>query len=129
MTTVTLAFAATFITDPTTGLSVQLFKTDRAEQDVASVDVRIYAGGRRRIISTPARVRSSALTFQRVSAADVETLRAWRGRILLLRDFQGWRRFGTFIGIGASAIFRGPSAPPLYTVSLTWLDSDYSEAV
>ena len=129
MATVTLTFAATWITDLATSASVQLLKTARSEQDGIDVQVRPYAGGRLRIISTPKHTRSSALTFQRVSAADVETLRGWRGRILLLRDFQGWRRFGTFADIAPVAIFQGPSVPPLYTVSLTWLDSDYNEAV
>jgi len=129
MATVLVTFAATWITDLATLASVQVFKTDRTEQDALDVQVRPYAGGRRRIISTPARVRSSALTFQRVSAADVETLRGWCGRLLLLRDFQGWRRFGTIAGIVPVAIFQGPETPPIFTVSLTWLDSDYSEAV
>jgi len=129
MATVLVTFTATWITDLATLASVQVFKTDRTEQDALDVQVRSYAGGRRRIISTPTRVRSSALTFQRMSDADVETLRGWCGRMLLLRDFLGWRRFGTIGGIVPVAIFQGPDAPPIYTVSLTWLDSDYTEGV
>lgn len=130
MTTVNVVIVGTFLTDvanPTN--NVQVFKVDRSEQDAAGVAVRIYAGGRRRIITTPADVRSTSLTLQRVSASDVETLRGWRGRVLLLRDFQGWRRFGTFAEIASQSVFQGLSAPPLYTVTLTWTDVDYNEGV
>lgn len=130
MTTVNVVFAGTWITDVADpSVILQVFKVDRSEQDAAAVDVRIYAGGRRRIINTPADVRSSALTLHRVSTADVETLRTWRGRVLLIRDFQGWRRFGTFRDIAPQAVFQGPSTPPLYTVALTWTDVDYTEDV
>lgn len=138
MTTVFVSFAGTWLTDPTDpSVSLQVFKKDRAEQDTLSASVRTYAGGidadgnvipgRRRIISTPGDVRSSALTFQRASGADVEQLRLWRGRLLLLRDFQGWRRWGMYADIAPVSIFRGPGQDPIYAVSVTWMDSDYSE--
>lgn len=128
MTTVNVVFGGTWITDVADpSVSLQVFKVDRSEQDAAAVSVRIYAKGRRRIITTPADVRTSPLTLQRVSAADVETLRSWRGRLLLLRDFQGWRRFGTFGEFTPVAVFQGPANPPLYTVALAWLDVDYTE--
>jgi len=128
MTTVLITFAATWITDLATSTSVQVYKTERTEQDSLDVQVRNYAGGRRRIISTPARVRLSALTFRRVSVADVETLRTWRGRILLLRDAQGWRRWGTYADIVPATVSPAPSVPT-YEVSLTWQDVDYDESV
>jgi|GEM_PF-1202095 len=130
MTTVTVAFAGTWLTDPTDpAVSLQLSKQTRSETAYVSAYVRTYAGGRRRIISTPGDDRSSALTFQRASGADVEQLRAWRGRLLLLRDFQGWRRWGMFADIAPVSINRGPGRDPIYAVSLTWIDVDYSEAV
>jgi hypothetical protein len=127
MTTIDVVFTGTWITDQATGASVQVFKTDRTEQDTVGATVRTYAGGRRRIISTPADVRSSALTFQRASGADVEVLRLWRGRLLLLRDFQGWRRWGMYADIAPVSINRGSGQDPLYAVSLTWVDSDFTE--
>ena len=128
MTSVIVAFQATWITDPTTLASVQLWKTDRPESDDLDVQVRTYAGGRRRIISTPKDTRSTPLTLRRVSAADVETLRIWRGRVLLLRDEQGWRRWGTYAGLGARSVYPAPHVP-VYEVALTWQDIDHVEAI
>jgi hypothetical protein len=129
MATILVTFAGTWLTDPISSVSLQVFKKDRVEQDTLDATVRTYAGGRRRIITTPADDRYSPLTFQRASGADVEQLRAWRGRLLLLRDFQGWRRWGMFADIAPVSINRGPGRDPLYAVSLTWVDSDYDEAV
>lgn len=139
MTTVFVAFAGTWLTDPTNPtVSLRLYKKDRAEQDTLDATVRTYAGGqdsdgnptpgRRRIISTSADVRSSALTFQRASGADVEQLRLWRGRLLLLRDFQGWRRWGMYADIAPVSINRGPGQDPIYAVSVTWVDVDFDES-
>jgi len=129
MATVVVAFAGTWLTDPISSVSLQVFKTDRVEQAFVAATVRHYAGGRRRIITTPGDDRYSSLTFQRASGADVEQLRAWRGRLLLLRDFQGWRRWGMFADIAPVSIRRGPGHDPIYAVSLAWQDVDYSEAV
>lgn len=130
MSAVAVSFPATWLTDPTTpAVSLQLFKVARVEQDTAAGQVQVYAGGRRRIISTPGDVRQSALTFQRVSAADLETLRSWRGRVLLLRDYQGWRRWGTFFDVQVTAFYRGPVEQQVHQVAVTWTDVDYTEGV
>ena len=130
MAAIIVAFTGTWLTDPTVpSVSLQVFKTDRVEQAFVAATVRTYAGGRRRIITTPADDRYSALTFQRASGADVEQLRSWRGRLLLLRDFQGWRRWGMYADIAPVSIRRGPGQDPIYAVSLTWQDVDYDEAV
>jgi len=129
MATIDVVFAGTYFTDPSTLVSVNVFKVDRVEVDSHAGGVRTYAGGRRRIISGPATDRSSALTLHRVSYADVETLRRFRGQCLLLRDGQGWRRWGSFLDLSIQSVFQGPVASPLFTVGLTWVDSDFVEAV
>jgi len=134
MTTVTLTFVGTWITDPTTGESVTGLKTDRIETDKRDVQIRSYGGGplsrqpRRRIISTPRRDRSTPLILRSVSDTDLEILRDWAGRLLLLRDGQGWRRWGTFDGIVPTTVHPAPQVP-VYDVALTWFDVDYSDAV
>jgi hypothetical protein len=128
MSTIEVAFVGTWITDVATGTSVKFLKTDRTETDQRDVQVRSYAGGRRRIISTPRRERTTPLTLRSVSDTDLEILRDWTGRLLLLRDGQGWRRWGTFAGIQPSTVHSAPSLP-IFDVSLTWLDVDYSDAV
>ena len=125
---VEVVFDATWITDPTTGVSVQVWKTERAETDDLDVEVRSYANGRRRIISTPAQKRDTPLTLRGVSDADLTTLRGWRGRLLLLRDAQGWRRWGTYAGLASTSIYPAPHEP-VYEVSLTFQHSDYHEEI
>ena len=128
MSTIEVVFRATWITDPTTGLSLQVWKTERAESDDLNVQVRCYAGGRRKIITTPAQQRTTPLTLRGVSAADLTTLRGWRGRLLLLRDAQGWRRWGTYGGVATTTVYPDPYVP-VYDVSLTWQHSDYDEEI
>ena len=63
-----------------------------------------------------------------MSEADLATLRGWRGRLLLLRDAQGWRRWGTYASLSSTSIYPAPHVP-VYEASLTWQHSDYDEAV
>lgn len=127
MTVATLNLTGTWLTDPSNpSVSLHLVKADRAEQDTLTGSVRVFAGGRRRIILTPADTRQSTLTFQRVSEDDLATLRGWRGRVLLLRDWQGWRRWGTYFDLQPKAL-GGVDNP--YQVQITWLDCDYDEGV
>lgn len=138
MTTVDVTFRGTWLTDaadPTQ--SLQLWKTDRKEDDEVDAQVRTRAGNRKVIVETPRADRSSQMTFRGVSAADLETLRGrendpsdhgWRGRVLLLRDPQGWRRWGMFAGVQVQTIYPAPYVP-VYEVSLTWLDVTYDESV
>ena len=128
MTSTVLSIDGTWITDPVTGASMAARKSARGESDKRNVQVRTYAGGRRRIISTPQRTRSTALTLRLVADSDLETLRGWAGEILLLRDGQGWRRWGTFDGVQVSTVRPSPEAP-VHDVALTWQDVDYVEGV
>lgn len=134
MITVDVAFAATWLTlasDPTS--SVQLFKTDRSEQSNLAGEIRPYAPDpdtsevRNRIIVTGGVTSQIPMTFRRVTPDTVATLRSWRGELLLLRDWNGWRRWGTFFDLQI-VNYAGQSSP-LYLVTLTWQDSTYVEAV
>jgi len=126
MTTITVAMTGTWLTDPITLTSLQLWKVARAESDDLDVAVRVYAGGRRRVITTPSTVRSTPLTFRGVTAQDLATLRGWRGRVLLLRDPAGWRRWGVYGGVEHSTGHPAPMTP-LFDVSVTFTDVDYVE--
>jgi hypothetical protein len=127
MTTILVAFAGTWVTDPTTGASVQAFKVDRKETDtLTGARVAVYAGGRTRVITTPADSRVSAVVFRAVSETDKDTLRDWRGRVLLLRDPSGWRRWGSYLAVDVSPIAK---MQPTYDVAFTWTDLSYTEGV
>lgn len=94
----------------------------------SSVDggVRTYAGGRVRIITSARSTQSHPIEF-RLSAEHVTQLLAWRGRLLLLRDLQGTRVFGSFFQVDvADTRMQGQLQ---YLASLTLTQVTYSEAV
>jgi hypothetical protein len=128
MATIQVSFDGTYLTDPTDPtISLHLFKGERPATDTLDGDVRVYAGGRRRVITSARKTRTSNLTFNKVSSVDLETLRDWRGRVLLIRDMAGWRWFGTYFSMASSAQWMGPDTPPIYTVDLTFTEVDYLE--
>lgn len=132
MTTLDVTFAGAWLCDPTDpSTRMQVFRATRgtAAANLNGSQVRTYAGGRRRIITTPADEQTVALVLRRVTDTQFATLLGWRGRLLLFRDYQGWRRFGTFFAVGESSVFRGVDLQPVHNVTLTWTDADYSEGV
>lgn len=60
-------------------------------------DFRTYAGNRVRIITDGTDVRTHPLTLQWLTPEQVATLMLWRGRVLLLRDGDGRRVFGSYL--------------------------------
>lgn len=127
MTTVNVVMVGTWISDavdPTQ--SVQAFKVDRKKQDTKGGQFRDYAGGRTRIITTASDTSTSAVTFRSVSEADKNTLLDFRGRVLLLRDPLGWRRFGSYLSADTVQTGKGLS---LYDVSFMFTEVTFDESV
>lgn len=74
--------------DHDTSLQLRLRKLDVSP--AAAVELRGYAGGRLRAISTPLRRRTANVTLGPVDRADARTLEEdWPGRLLLWRDPRG----------------------------------------
>ena len=128
MTSVLVAFDDVWLTDvadPT--VSVQASSPEREETAHLDGEVRFYAGGRRRVITSMSDARTYPLTLQWLTPADVDQLRSWRGRVLLLRDSLGRRVFGTFLAVEVADryIVGGWRS----VVTLTFTELSYTEGV
>jgi hypothetical protein len=119
--TVTLSLASS----PAT----MLFLDVPALEDTDSLigEVRAYANGRTRSITKPGSTRTIPLAPDWVSAADIVTLKSWRGQTVLLRDPFGRKVWGVFYGVQvAERVIVGTGAS---TVSFTITEITYTEAV
>lgn len=63
-------------------------------------ELRVYAGGRTRIVRRAARLRSVPVSFDVVRDRPlVELVRSWAGRLVLLRDPYGRVVYGTYLRV------------------------------
>lgn len=98
MTTVLVTFNDLWlcdVTDPSVTVHASYPKDARTAH--LDGDFRSYAGGRVRIITTPADARTHPITLQWLTPAQVDTLDGWRGKVLLLRTDDGRRVFGSYL--------------------------------
>lgn len=96
MATVNLA---SVVLGPVDDLAAQvaLEVTSLREQDAVSGAVRTYAGGRRRSVTRAGTLRTFPITADVLrDRLQLDLLRSWKGRLLLLRDPRGRKVFGTF---------------------------------
>lgn len=87
----TLQLAHVWINLAATGAAVNAPSTGRANATEVGGEVRTYAGGRQRFIGTEADQRQVTVTLRQLTLAQVETLEAWRGRTVQIRDHRGQR--------------------------------------
>jgi hypothetical protein len=128
MTTLNVVFTDLWLTDVSNpSVSVHASFTERVASTSVAGQVRTYAGGRRRVITTPADTVAFPLTLQAVTAAEVAVLEGWRGKVVLLRDTSGRRVFGSFMALDVRDTWTVDG--PLADVGLTVTQVDYSEAV
>jgi hypothetical protein len=127
MTTATLTITNIWITDVASSVSVVAASPTRDLTAALSGSIRFYAGGRARVITTPADLVTYPLALQLVSDTDAALLIAWRGQVLLLRDALGRRVFGTYLQVDLSDVTQG--AEFWHNVSLSFTQIDYDESV
>ena len=127
MATVTLTFTDVWITDVATSVSVHGSFPDRLSSDEVTGDVRSYAGGRLRSITSARTKATYPIVMQLLSDSDAALLKTWRGRVLLLRDSAGRRVFGTYFVRSVEDFY--VQSVTLHNVSLTFQEITYSEAV
>lgn len=75
---------------------LRFYTIDRSDKRDRSGSVRVYAGGRRRVVTTPARAQNIGVTLRMVTTAEVDQLEEWAGTVLMYRDHIGRLAFGTF---------------------------------
>lgn len=110
-----------------TDLSVYITHPLRDIREVADSrsEVRTYAGGRRRLITGPARPSAYDVSFVRLPSAKLQTLRDWRATLLLLRDYQGRAIWGSYRTLQV-VDWRGEGS---HDVSFEFTQVTHSEAV
>lgn len=91
-------------------------------------DVRFYAGGRSRVITTNKRVSEFPLVMSDLTADEVQQMQDWRGKTLLLRDEIGRRVFGTYLSLDVTDRYTSRFGWRSM-VSLTFTELTYSEGV
>jgi len=65
---------------------------------------RLYAGGRRRAITSTGQVATYTCVLLLVSTADRDTLRSWAGQAVQIRDNLGNRNFGIYRKVPAAEV-------------------------
>lgn len=122
-TPVLTAVFLTLATDLTTSLQVQT--TSIVEKPAVPGDVRVYAGGRLRLVTGAGMPREIDLALSNVSRTTLTTLDTWTGQLMLLRDPYGLRRWGTFLAYTRTQ----EPAPDVSDIALTFHEVTYDESV
>lgn len=105
---------------------VELDVESLTERDGVDGDVRSYANGRRRSVTTAARKRTVPIRFDIVAdRALLEMVRSWQGRLILLRDPRGRKVWGVFYDLEIDENV----AVDVASVSLTVTEVSHDEAV
>jgi len=128
MASIVVAFEDAWITlasNPT--LSVHASFPQRGSKSDTAGEVRFYAGGRSRVITSANRSATFPLTLQLLSDDDLDLLTSWSGRVLLLRDGEGRRTFGTYLSLDVTDWWDADGT--LHDVAFTFTQLSYDEAV
>lgn len=128
MATINVVFDDVFLCDVTNPVvTVHAHSPERERSASLDGEVRYYAGGRARVITSPRDERTYPLTLQWLTVAEVDLLLSWRGRVLLLRDGLGRRVFGTFFAVPTTDRYLVGGWRS--TTSLTFTELTYVEGV
>lgn len=85
-----------------TGAAVHAYSSDRGRETSVDGEVRKYAGGRLRAISSVGTRGSFAFKLRDVTDNDIEVLKTWYGKPVVVRDHRGRRYFGVFFAVNES---------------------------
>ena len=100
--------------------------SDIGEDESTITQVRRYAGGSRRVVSTPGVTRTLSLAWRHVDRADYEKLKALTGVPVLFRDTRSRAVFGVFASVKGSEWRPGDK---LANVTATIEEITFSEIV
>jgi hypothetical protein len=98
---------------------------DRTQQFSMDLNVRTYASGRRRAISTVGEAGEVSFRALAVNLTMIEKLRSWAGVNVQVRDHQGQKWFGVFAGIAVTEYM----PVNLYAATITLLTTTTVEGV
>jgi len=106
---------------------LMLPQTDESYTESANADIRTYAGGRRRVISTAGDVKQIAVGFERMSRQSYLDLRDMVGVAVLFRDQRQRRMFGMFRDVSGTEL--AVRDGEVFNVTITIESLTVSEAV
>lgn len=104
-----------------TGEAVHAYSSDRGRVTGMTGDVRQYAGGRQRAVSTEGVKGQFTFKLRDVTDDDIELLKSWYGDPVCVRDYRGRVYFGVFWSLTETE--RGHIE--LYDVALTVQEITY----
>ena len=91
------------------GESVAAGSTDRASESSVEGEVRTYAGGRQRSVTTVGLRQEYGFTLRDVVLADLTKLESWAGSTVQVRNNFAQRFIGVYFKVGASEPFKTPT--------------------
>jgi hypothetical protein len=113
--------------DPSQQLGLPRVGDGREYEDELDGEVRTYAAGRRRLITTPARVRAVTGLELVVTVAQYAVLNSWVGQIVLYRDGHGVKQYGALLATPWKPLQDNGTARRVVTLELP--EVTFSEAV
>lgn len=114
----------TWVTLVATGQSVKGYTArGRSREASREGETRRMAGGRFRAVGTLGTRRAQQFALRDVSMSDIETLEAWIGQLVLVRDNRGRRMFGTYWAVP----YTDRQDPNYYDVALNVTEATYEE--
>lgn len=122
----TLTLTKTFVNLMSTGAAVSgQTARSRGEAYTQPGEVRTYAGGRRRAITSVGETGTYTFTLLLISRASTELLRAWKGQLVQVRDHKGRLFVGVFFATPVEEIVSRAT----WNVSITLSTVSYDEGV
>ncbi len=98
---------------------------DRPTGYAVDGEVRTYAGGRRRAITTAGTKGSVQRTLEAIDLATADRLKGWLGLHVQMRDHRGQRWFGVFLSVDV----REYKDPGLYSAAISLETTSADEGV
>lgn len=113
--------------DPAQALQLLMDGNGRDFPDAIQGEIRSYAGGRQRLVTTATRRRGVNLQVG-VNPTQYQTLNDWAGQLVLYRDGHGTKLWGAFLETPWKPLLDGLGTA-WRSVSLSIAEVSYSEAV
>jgi hypothetical protein len=114
MTTLTLT--KLFVNLVSSGAAVSAQSTGRGEDYTNTGEVKQLAGERLRAVTVAGERGQFAFVMLEVPAADVATLRLWKGQLVLVRDDRGRAFYGVYHNVRPTDV---PDKKTSYNVAIT----------
>ena len=106
-----------------TGEAVSAYSSGRGRQVAVEGEVRTFAGGRQRSITSAGRRGSMAFTLVYLTSAQVAQLESWVGLEVMYRDHRGQRFVGVFFELDSKEY----KEPDRYDIGLTLQEVTWDE--